>query len=70
MKFTFTYEDEDGTESKRTFESSTWYDAADHFVLFLRGCGYLLKDNSLGINLSAGHLGLPCLENLTTFEGD
>jgi len=71
MKFTLQSEDkEDGTIITHEFESDVWYSALDQFVKFLRGSGYQLKDNSVGINLLAGHLFteyLP-LHNTTYFE--
>ena len=33
------------------FESGTWYEAVDQFVKFLRGSGYSLGNDSVGINL-------------------
>ncbi len=68
-RFTFTYHDEENnTETERSFEVATWYEVLDQFAIFLRGCGYSLRDNSLGINVAAGHLMVPYLGNVTTFE--
>jgi len=52
MKFTLQSEDkEDGTIVTHEFESDVWYSALDQFVKFLRGSGYTVGDNSVGINL-------------------
>lgn len=70
-KFTFEYQDEENTKTLTvSFECGTWYEALDEFVKFLRGCGYALKDNSVGINESAGHILLEDVwfSNVTTFE--
>jgi hypothetical protein len=70
MKFTFQTTNEDGVVITHEFAAETWYEALDHFVKFLRGAGYQLKDNSVGINEAAGHLFLKgfCFSNITTFE--
>ena len=70
MKFTFQSTDEEGTVTLHEFESDTWYPALDQFVKFLRGCGYQLKDNSVGINASAGHMFLDefMFSNITMFD--
>lgn len=70
MKFTLQSTDEGGSITIHEFEGTTWYHALDHFVKFLRGAGYQLKDNSVGINEAAGHLFLDdfLLSNITTFE--
>lgn len=71
MKFTFQSTcDETGAIVIHEFESSQWYSALDQFVKFLRGSGYQLKDNSVGINEAAGHLFLEefCFNNITAFE--
>ena len=71
MKFTFQSTcDETGAIVIHEFETSQWYSALDNFVKFLRGSGYQLKDNSVGINEAAGHLFLEdfCFSNITTFD--
>lgn len=70
MKFKLQSTDDDGTIVTHEFESETWYSCLDSFVKFLRGSGYLLKNNSVGINLGAGHM---CIEdeeyyNITFFD--
>ncbi len=57
MKFKLqSIDKEDGTVVTHEFEVETWYESLDSFVKFLRGSGYLLKNNSVGINLGAGHM--------------
>ena len=71
MKFTFQSTcDETGAIVIHEFESSQWYSALDNFVKFLRGSGYQLQDNSVGINEAAGHLFLEefGFNNITTFD--
>lgn len=70
MKFTLQSTDENDGIIIHEFEGDTWHHALDHFVKFLRGSGYKLKDNSVGINEAAGHLFLDefLFSNITTFE--
>ena len=71
MKFKFQSTcDETGVIVIHEFESSQWYSALDNFVKFLRGSGYQLKDNSVGINEAAGHWFIEefCFSNITTFD--
>ncbi len=46
----FTFVDCEGVVSIRNFKSETWVHALDEFVAFLKGCGYFLEDNSIGVN--------------------
>ena len=71
MKFKFQSTcDETGAIVIHEFESSQWYSALDNFVKFLRGSGYQLKDNSVGINEAAGHMFLNgfMISNITMFD--
>ena len=71
MKFTFQSTcDETGAIVIHEFEAQTWYQALDNFVKFLRGSGYQLKDNSVGINEAAGHMFLNefMISNITMFD--
>ena len=69
MKFKFQATHDDGTVITHEFEEDVWYSALDNFVKFLRGNGYYLKDNSVGINLDAGHMFIEEIEysNITFF---
>lgn len=52
MKFEFQSQDEEeGTFVCHQFESDMWYGALDQFVKFLRGSGYTVGNDSVGINL-------------------
>ena len=71
MKFKFQSTcDETGAIVLHEFESSQWYSALDNFVKFLRGSGYQIKDNSVGINEAAGHMFLNefMISNITMFD--
>ena len=71
MKFKFQSTcDETGDIVIHEFESSQWYSALNNFVKFLRGSGYQLKDNSVGINEGAGHMFIEefLFSNITAFE--
>lgn len=70
MKFKLQATHDDGTVITHEFEEDVWYAALDNFVKFLRGCGYRLENNSVGINEGSGHCGMEYYElgNITTFE--
>lgn len=73
MKFVFESESEDsGAKVSHVFEAFTWYEALDQFVKFLRGCGYHLENNSVGINEGLNHWNIDShnLGNITTFTED
>ena len=69
MKFKLQAIDDDGTALTHEFTSEVWYQALDSFVKFLRGCGYHLEDNSVGINEGLNHWNIDShnLGNITTF---
>lgn len=50
MQFSFESLNEDGTAVQHSFSAQRWTEALDHFVKFLRGSGYSLADNSIGVN--------------------
>ncbi len=69
-KYTFIREDEDGEINSMQFEEVVWYNVLDRFVNFLRGCGFYVNSNSIGINEAAGHVFLHDYEdfnNITFF---
>jgi len=50
-KFKFEYQDEEEkTNLTMQFEVSRWDESLNQFVKFLRGAGYDLEDNSVGVN--------------------
>lgn len=55
MKFKLQSTACEGTITTHEFEAETWCESLDRFVMFLRSSGYLLNNNSVGINLGAGH---------------
>lgn len=44
-------DDFEGSTVTHEFESEVWYGCLDQFVKFLRGAGYDVGNNSVGINL-------------------
>lgn len=47
--WSFTRTIEDGTTDIQAFEATTWTLALQEFVNFLKGCGYILEDDSIQI---------------------
>lgn len=50
MLFKFESVDMDGCVLTQEFETDIWMEALDYFVKFLRGSGYSIENNSVGIN--------------------
>lgn len=50
MLFKFESVDMDGCVLTQEFETDIWMEALDYFVKFLRGSGYNIENNSVGIN--------------------
>lgn len=46
----FSYTDADGTVTTKQFSMETWTEGLDHFVRFLKGCGFYLDHDSVGVN--------------------
>ena len=69
MKFKLQATHDDGTVITHEFEEDVWYAALDGFVKFLRGCGYHLENNSVGINEGLNHRNIDShnLRNIATF---
>ena len=51
MLFKFESTDMDGCVLTQEFEADIWMEALDYFVKFLRGSGYSIENNSVGINI-------------------
>ncbi|MCZ2397841.1 MAG: hypothetical protein LC100_15025 [Chitinophagales bacterium] len=69
-KYTFIRESDDGEINTAFFEADTWFVVLDRFVPFLRGGGYSLQSDSIGIN-TKHHLFYPygCeTANIVAFE--
>ena len=69
-KFKFEYQDEEESVSTSVqFQATRWDEVLDHVVKFLRGAGYAIDDNSIGVN-QAKHVFAGDdyrLSNITTF---
>lgn len=50
MVFEFKHTDSDGGVNVLKFNAETWTEALEKFVQFLRGSGYFLEYDSIGIN--------------------
>lgn len=50
MTFEFKHTDADGGVNVLKFNAETWTEALEKFVQFLRGSGYFLDYDSIGIN--------------------
>lgn len=46
----FSYTDANGTVSTKQFSMETWTEGLDEFVRFLKGCGFYLDHDSVGVN--------------------
>lgn len=68
MKFEFKSLNDTGTAVTHSFETSTWFEALDEFAKFLKGSGFMVGDESIGINEDKHNVNeLDCL-NITTFS--
>lgn len=70
MKFKFECTDEeDNSKSTLEFSAGTWVESLDYFVKFLRGNGYLVEDDSIGVNTYRHPMvSLEGLSNITEFS--
>lgn len=70
MKFKFECTDEEyNSKSTLEFSAGTWAEALDYFVNFLRGGGYDLKNDSVGVNTYRNPMvSLDGLSNITEFS--
>lgn len=48
--WSFSYTEHDGAMTSKIFEADTWTLALYEFVNFLRGCGYIIGEDSIRIN--------------------
>ncbi len=51
-KYTFICEDKYGNKTTKELETHVWFNLVPEFINFLKGCGYNIKDDSIGINAS------------------
>lgn len=49
-KMTLTFVDCEGNVTTKEFSPETWVNALSEFVKFLKGCGYWLSNDSIGVN--------------------
>lgn len=70
MKFKLESTDtEENCKNTSLFTAGTWAEALDYFVKFLRGSGYDLEDDSIGVNTYQHPLvSLDGLSNITEFS--
>lgn len=67
--FSFTYIGYDGCHTTKTFTAETWTEALNEFVLFLKGIGFFIDNDSIGINRTKHSLiDKECLCNITSFN--
>ena len=48
--WSFSYTDHDGAMTSKIFEADTWTLALYEFVNFLRGCGFIIGEDSIRLN--------------------
>lgn len=51
MQFKFQSKDIDNVTITHEFEATTWSEALSQFVKFLKGSGYGISDDSVGVNV-------------------
>ena len=68
MKFKLSTEDEDNVVTTKEFEASTWPEALSGFIDLLRGSGYQLHVDSVGVNVKKHILEDDKCYNLATFK--
>lgn len=51
-KYTFICEDNCGTKTTKEVETECWFELVPEFINFLKGCGYTVYNDSIGINAS------------------
>lgn len=69
--FQFTYSDP-GSAVGLTYscETDVWFEALDNFVKFLRGAGFRVEDDTIGINSDNVGVNGDDFMNITTFTGE
>lgn len=66
--FYFHYTGSYGKEVSIRFEAETWAEALSNFVQFLRGAGFSLDDDSVGVNSKKHIIDRDCTSSITTFQ--
>lgn len=62
----FVFRDIEGVVTIKQFNMERWVDSLNEFATFLKGCGYYITDNSIGIN--SKHEPSETLINVTVFD--
>ena len=65
-KFTFIREDNYGNKTTKEVETEGWFELVPEFINFLKGCGYHVDNDSIGINASNHSPG----NDVTTFTNE
>lgn len=68
MLFKFESKNVDGCTATYQFETDTWIEALDYFVKFMKGSGYSIYNNSVGVNTEKHFVDNTDLVNITTFS--
>ncbi len=68
--YSFTSVSPDGVVSSTSFSAENWLEVLDNFVLFLRGKGFYVSDDSIGVNLAKHYPPEDTYYNFTTFNNE
>ena len=68
MLFKFESTNVDGCVATYQFETETWIEALGYFVKFMKGSGYYIDNNSVGVNTEKHFVDNTDLVNITTFS--
>ena len=68
MLFKFESKNLDGALCTVECEALTWMEALDYFVKFMKGSGYSLDNNSVGVNTEKHFVDEIDLVHITTFS--
>lgn len=70
MKFKFQSVNDDGCCTTQEFESSTWVEALDYFAKFLKGSGFGVSNESIGVNEDRHTFDSLMYSNITPFSNE
>jgi hypothetical protein len=69
-EYFFSAVDSNGVHATISFETDNWLEILDNFVLFLRGKGFYVSDDSIGVNLAKHYPPEDTYYNFTTFNSE
>ncbi len=69
-EYFFSAVDPDGSHTRISFEADDWLKILDNFVLFLRGKGFYVCDDSIGVNLAKHYPPEDTYYTFTTFNNE